>query len=61
MGIRFIEFENRRKTLDGTAEGGASDWAGEFEMGGKSQIGISVEVDGGLTSRDEGGAIGWPR
>ena len=46
------------KALDGTAEGGAGDGAGEFEMGGKGQIGISVEVHGGLAAGDESRTIG---
>ena len=46
------------KLLMGLPRAETGDRAGEFEVGGEGQIGISVEVDGGLAAGDEGGAIG---
>ena len=59
MGVGLIELEDGGEGLDGAAEGGRGDGAGEFEVGGEGEIGIGVEVDGGLAAGDEGGAIGF--
>ena len=59
VGVGFIEFEDGGEALDGAAEGGGGDRAGEFEVGGEGEFGIGVEVDGGLGAGDEGGAIGF--
>ena len=56
--VGFIELEDGGKGLDGAAEGGGGDGAGEFEVGGEGEIGIGVEIDGGLGAGDEGRAIG---
>ena len=47
------------KLLMGLPKAEAGDGAGEFEVGGEGEIGIGVEVDGGLAAGDEGGAIGF--
>ena len=53
----MVELKDGGEGLDGTAEGGRGDGAGEFEVGGDGEIGIGVEIDGGLAAGDENGAI----
>ena len=57
VGVGFVELEDGGEGLDGAAEGGRGDGAGEFEVGGDGEIGIGVEVDGGLAAGDEASRI----
>src|ERR1035441_9638156 len=59
MGVGFVELEDGSKSLDGAAEGGRGDGAGEFEVGGEGESGIGVKVGGALAAGEEGGAIGF--